>query len=148
VERLHRVRATPSGSDFDAWVELLGVTSRRQAARRHLMGIGPRAVPAIRRGVHHDDPVVRRMCVSLLDQLLDDDAVPDLIAALEDDDPEVVRRALHSLACDACTKGECRPIDDLWVPRALQLAEHPNPDIRWGAIDALDKVEQRKAAAS
>ena len=139
------MRATPSGSDFDAWVELLGVTSKRQAARRHLMGIGARAVPAIRAGVHHADPVVRRACVSLLDQLLDDDAIPDLVAALDDDDPDVVRRALHSLACDACTKGACKPSDELWVGRAIELARHPNIDVRVGAIDALGKAAGRRA---
>jgi HEAT repeat protein len=138
-------RVVPSGSDFDAWVQLLGVTSRRQAARRHLMGIGERAVPAIRRGVHHADPVVRRACVSLLDQLLDDDALPDLVAALDDDDPEVVGRALHSLACDACKQGECRPSDELWVPRAIELAGHENADLRAKAIDALGKALGRSA---
>jgi HEAT repeat protein len=139
-------RVVPSGSDFDAWVHLLGVTSKRQAARRHLMGIGERAVPAIRRGVHHDDPVIRRACVSLLDQLLDDDALPDLVAALDDDDIEVVGRALHSLACDACTKGECRPSDDLWVARAIELAHHHDTDMRAKAIDALGKALERNAA--
>lgn len=133
----------PSGSDFDAWVQLLGVTSRRQAARRHLMGIGERAVPAIRRGVHHPKPEVRRACVSLLDQLLNDDAVDDLVAALDDPDADVVRRALHSLACDACTKGACRPTDDLWVERARELARHVDPKIRFGALDALRLAEQR-----
>ena len=139
------MRRVPAGSDFDGWVALLAVSTRRQAARRHLMGIGARAVPAIRRGVHHDDPVVRRACVSMLDQLLDDDAIPDLIAALDDSDAEVVGRALHSLACDACTKGSCRPSDDLWVGRAIELASHHDVDLRAKAIDALGKALERNA---
>jgi HEAT repeat protein len=84
--------------------------------------------------------------VSLLDQLLDDDALPDLVAALDDEDAEVVGRALHSLACDACTKGECRPSDDLWVGRAIELAGDPDPDVRARAIDALGKAIERNAA--
>ena len=139
------MRRVPAGSDFDGWVALLAVSTRRQAARRHLMGIGARAVPAIRRGVHHDDPVVRRACVSMLDQLLDDDAIPDLVAALDDSDAEVVGRALHSLACDACTKGSCRPSDDLWVGRAIELAGHHDVDLRAKAIDALGKAAGRRA---
>lgn len=139
------MRRLPAGSDFDGWVGMLAVSTKRQAARRHLMGIGARAVPAIRRGVHHEDPVVRRACVSMLDQLLDDEAVPDLVAALDDDDTEVVGRALHSLACDACTKGSCRPSDDLWVGRAVQLASHHDADLRAKAIDALAKAAGRRA---
>jgi HEAT repeat protein len=139
------MRRLPAGSDFDGWVALLGVSTKRQAARRHLLGIGERAVPAIRRGVHHDDPVVRRACVSLLDQLLDEDAIPDLVAALDDDDTEVVGRALHSLACDACTKGACRPSDDLWVGRAIELAASDDADLRAKAIDALGKALERSA---
>ncbi|HEX4904561.1 MAG TPA: HEAT repeat domain-containing protein [Acidimicrobiales bacterium] len=139
------MRRVPAGSDFDGWVELLGVSTRRQAARRHLMGIGARAVPAIRRGVHHHDPVVRRACVSMLDQLVDDEAIPDLVGALDDDDPEVLRRALHALACDACKKNECHPGDELWVDRAVELARHEHIDVRAGAIDALAKAAGRRA---
>ncbi len=137
------MRVVPNGSDFDGWVELLAVSSRRQAARRHLMGIGPRAVPAIRRGTHHADPVVRRACVSLLDQLIEDDALPDLVDALDDDDADVVKRALHALACDACTKGACKPSDALWVDRAIELAHSPDIVVRAGAIDALGKALER-----
>lgn len=139
------MRVLPSGSDFDGWVELLAVSSRRQAARRHLMSIGTRAVPAIRRGVHHVEPAVRRACVSMLDQLIEDDALPDLVDALDDDDADVVKRALHALACDACTKGECRPSDALWVDRAIVLAGSPDIDVRAGAIDALGKAVERRA---
>jgi HEAT repeat protein len=85
--------------------------------------------------------MVRRSCASILDQLVDEASLPDLVAALDDDDPEVCRRALHALACDQCKQGECRPGDDTWVPRALEfLRVHPNPDIRAGAADALGRV--------
>lgn len=137
------MRRIPSGSDFDGWVGLLGSDRQRQAARLHLLANGTRAVPAIRRGLHHADPTVRRLCVNLLDRLVDDDAVPDLVGALHDTDPSVVGRALHALACDACKEGTCRPADELFVPRAVELLRDPNPDVRAAAIDALGKVADR-----
>jgi len=137
------MRQLPTGSDFDGWVSELAHSRRRQAARHHLLAAGERAVPAIRRGLRHVDPEVRRICVNMLDRLLDDDSVPDLVAALDDPDPYVARRALHALACDACKQNECRPGDDLFVPRAIELTRDPNPDLRAGAIDALGKAAQR-----
>ena len=89
--------------------------------------------------------MVRRMCVSILDQLVDEESLPDLIGALDDDDPEVCRRALHALACDQCKQNACRPGEELFVPRALEfLRTHPNPDIRAAAIDALGRVTARR----
>jgi len=137
------MRTLPSGSDYDAWVALLAVTSRRQQARRHLRTRGPGVVPALRRGLQHPDPMVRSSCAGLLDQLMDDASIPDLVAALDDPDIRVVRRALHALACDGCTQGECRPGDDLFVPKAIELLSDPDPDVRAGAIDALQQVAKR-----
>ena len=53
-------------------------------------------------------------------------------------------RALHALACDTCKQNDCRPADDLFVPRALELLGHPDPNMRAAAIDALGKVAQRR----
>jgi HEAT repeat protein len=141
------MRGTPADTDYDGWVKRLAISSfRRQEAKQHLSAAGPPAVPAIRRGLQHDNPVVRRMCVNLLDRLVDDDAIPDLVAALDDEDADVVKRALHALACDACKEGACRPGDDLFVPKAIELLRSPNPDLRAGAIDALGKVVKRGRA--
>jgi len=138
---MHR---TPADADYDGWVSRLAVSSfRRQEAKQHLLAAGPPAVPAIRRGLRHSNPEVRRLCVNLLDRLVEDDAVSDLVAALDDDDVDVVKRALHALACDACKSGECRPGDELFVPKAVELLRHPNPDLRAGAIDALGQVVKR-----
>jgi HEAT repeat protein len=136
-------RSTPAGGDFDGWVRLLGSDAYRQRARRHLMRSGSAALPALRRGLHHDAPAVRRVCATILDFLLDEDALPDLVGALDDPDPQVLKRALHALACDACKENECRPADELFVPRAIELLDHPEPEVRAGAIDALGKVAQR-----
>lgn len=138
------MRGLPAGGDFNGWVSQLANSRRRQQARRHLLLTGPRALPALRRGLQHGDAVVRRTCAGLLDQLVDDESVPDLVAALDDEDPAVCARALHALACDQCKQGECRPGDDLFVPRALELLRNPNPDVRAAAIDALGKVAGRR----
>jgi HEAT repeat protein len=134
------MRRAPAPNDFDGWVSQLGVSSCRQRAKVHLLESGSDALPALRRGLRHPKPMVRRLCVRLFDQLVDEASLPDLILALDDEDPGVCARALHALACDRCKQGACRPGEDLWVPRALDFLDHPNPDIRAAAIDALGKV--------
>lgn len=138
------VRTAPRAADFDGWVAQLSKSSRRQRAKIYLRAAGQAAVPAVRRGLQHQDPLVRRLCASILDQLADELAFTDLVAALDDDDPEVLKRALHALACDRCKKNECRPGEELFVPRAMELLHHPNADIRASAIDTLGKVVARR----
>jgi HEAT repeat protein len=142
------VSRIPAGNDFDAWVRQLGVPHARQQAKRHLRASGPAAVPALRRGLRHPKAIVRRLSVGILDQLVDEESVPDLVAALDDDDLTVRARALHALACDTCKQSDCRPADDLFVPRALEfLRSHPEADLRAAAIDALGKVAPRRPDA-
>lgn len=138
------MRPRPAGSDHDAWVGLLAVSDRRQQARHHLLRCGPAAVPAIRRGLGHPKPIVRQLCAGILDRLVDDESVPHLVAALDDDDTAVRARALHALACDQCKQNACRPGDELWIPRALELLGHPDADLRAAAIEALGKAVRRR----
>lgn len=146
MRTVRSVPKRPPADDHDAWVrELASASSRRQEAKQHLRAAGPVALPALRRGLSSDQVMVRRICVSILDQLVDEESIPALVAALDDDDVEVRRRALHALACDQCKKNECRPGDDLFVPRALEmLRTEPHPDVRAGAIDALARVARRR----
>jgi len=134
----------PAPTDYDGWVAQLANSERRRRAKVHLREAGAPAVPAVRRGMHHPTAMVRRLCASILDQLADEHAVADLVAALDDDDPAVVKRALHALACDRCKDTECRPGEELFVPKALALLHHDNPDLRAGAIDTLGKVVARR----
>ena len=138
------MRRTPARNDFAGWVAQLGHASSRPRAKQHLYAAGRTAVGAICRGLRHDNAIVRRQCVNLLDHLVDDDSLPALIAAVDDTDPSVAGRALHALACDRCKEGACRPGEDLWVPKALGLLHHPDPDLRAAAIDALGKVASRR----
>jgi HEAT repeat protein len=138
---MHRL---PAATDFDGWVAQLGNSERRQEAKVFLRQAGEPALPAVRRGMQHRKPIVRQLCASILDFLADEAAFVDLVAALDDDDPGVLKRALHALACDACKENECRPGEDMFVPKALDLLRHPNPDIRASAIDTLGKVVTRR----
>jgi HEAT repeat protein len=134
----------PAAGDFDGWVAQLANSERRQRAKIHLREAGRPALPAVRRGMHHPKPMVRRLCASILDHLADEAAFVDLVAALDDEDPGVLKRALHALACDACKENECRPGEELFVPRALELLHHPDADVRASAIDTLGKVVARR----
>lgn len=141
--------STPAARDYDGWVSLLRRSSQvRVRARHHLLASGSSAVPAIRRGLAHPSAAVRRTCVNLLDQLVDEASVPALVAALDDPDVAVRSRAMHALACDTCKQGACRPGEDLWVPTAIELLSDPDPDLRAAAIDALSKVARHRADAA
>src|ERR1700730_17335301 len=134
----------PASTDFDRWVAQLANSERRQRAKIYLREAGQAAVPAVRRGMHHPKPTVRRLRTSILDHLADEAAFVDLVAALDDEDPEVLKRALHALACDQCKENECRPGEALFVPRALAVLHHPSADVRASAIDTLGKVVARR----
>jgi len=140
------MRGLPAGDDYDGWVARLGSPSRRQQAKRHLRLAGAPALPALHRGLStHPDPIARQICAGILDHLANDESIPVLVAAIDDEDPRVRARALHALACDQCKQNECRPDDDLFVPRALELVEHhPDARVRAAAIDALGKVAHRR----
>lgn len=134
----------PAPADFDGWVAQLANSERRQRAKTLLREAGQAALPAVRRGMHHPKPMVRRLCASILDHLADEAALADLVAALDDEDTGVLKRALHALACDRCKQNECRPGEELFVPRALELLHHHDPDVRASAIDTLGKVAGRR----
>ncbi len=138
------MRHLPAPTDFDGWVAQLANSERRQHAKVYLRESGRAALPAVRRGMQHPKPIVRRLCASILDHLADQATLADLVAALDDDDPGVLKRALHALACDRCKQDDCRPGEDLFVPRAMELLHHHNPDVRASAIDTLGKVVQRR----
>jgi HEAT repeat protein len=87
---------------------------------------------------------VHRLCVNMLDRFMDEETVPDLVAALGDADASVRARALHALACDQCKQGECRPGEDLWVSQAVELLVDQDPDLRAAAIDSLGRVADRR----
>jgi hypothetical protein len=131
-------------SDFDLAVEHLGIRHRAKNARWTLMFGRSDAVPALKRGLAHENPDVRAGCCIVLDHHLEEDCLPDLIANLEHADDNVRRWALHALACDRCKEGSCRPGEADVVPVvARMLVEDPSTIVRAQAAGLLGEAVHR-----
>jgi HEAT repeat protein len=119
-------------------INRLGVPHRAPDAYRALFRLGFAAVPAARAGLRHDNAAVRYHCCALLDHFLVPEALPDLIAMLRDPDPQVRCSALHTLACDRCKEGACRPTEAAVLPEALRvLSEDASAHVRAMAIEVI-----------
>jgi HEAT repeat protein len=95
---------------------------------------------AVRRGLAHPDPRVRAACAQILDHFLDDAALTEIVDCLHDDNPRVRASALHTLGCDRCKEGTCRPGEPIILPEAIRmLREDPNPHVRTVAATTLGK---------
>ncbi|GII31990.1 HEAT repeat domain-containing protein [Planotetraspora mira] len=121
-------------------VEALGSAPRTSSAYRHLLNRGRAAVPAIRTGLRHPDPVVREQCCKLLDHLLVEDAIEEMIAILEDPVPSVRVAAVHALSCDRCKTDACRPDEALVLAPGMRLLRHdPDPHVRAMAVELVGR---------
>jgi HEAT repeat protein len=131
--------------DYDELVEQLAAKDRAQEALGRLMEAGSAATPAVRRGLLHDESIVRVRCCMVLDHHMDEAAVPELIANLEHPEGRVRAWALHALACDRCKEGECRPGEDDVIPLALRmLKEDRSRKVRSMAVSMLAPVAVRR----
>ena len=100
---------------------------------------------AVRRGLGHPDPRVRAACAQILDHFLDDAALTDIVDCLHDDNSRVRVWALHTLGCDRCKEGSCRPGEATFLPEAIRmLREDPNPHVRTVAATTLGKSAARR----
>jgi hypothetical protein len=85
--------------------------------------------------LEHPNPVVRRLCLQLLDHVVDERGIPVLLKALDDPVPRVRRHALHALACDRC-KPHALEVDV--VPPLIECARRdPSEKVRFYAVAAL-----------
>jgi HEAT repeat protein len=127
----------------EAWrmtelINQLGVRHRATSAYRMLFDMGFAVVPAARKGLRHENATVRYYCCALLDHFLVPEALGDLIGMLRDPDPRVRQSALHTLACDRCKQGACRPVEAEVLPEALRmLNEDDDPHVRAMAIEVV-----------
>jgi len=127
-------------------VDALGSAPRTSSAYRHLLNRGRDAVPAIRVGLRHPDPVVREPCRKLLDHLLVEDAVEEMIAMLDDPVPAVRTAAVHALACDRCKTDACRPAEALVLPPGLRLlCDDPDAHVRAMAVELVGRFVHSSA---
>ena len=103
--------------DTTELINHLGVRHRATPAYRRLFAMGFAVVPAAREGLRHENAAVRSYCCVLLDHFLVPEALSDLVGMLRDPDALVRQSALHTLACDRCKQGACRPVKLRCFPR-------------------------------
>jgi len=85
---------------------LLAMTDGRVGARANRgVALSAEKRAALIWGLEHQNPVVRRCCLELLDQHPDPDALPHIVTRLHDPVPRVRWHAVHALLCDACKPG-------------------------------------------
>ncbi|HEU5089200.1 MAG TPA: HEAT repeat domain-containing protein [Roseiflexaceae bacterium] len=119
-------------------LEDLTVLHRAPAAYRRLLALGFAAVPIARHGLQHQNAAVRRYCCAFLDHFLVPEALPDLLGMLHDPDPVVRSTTLHTLACDRCKEGACRPQEAEVLPAALRvLGDDADAHVRAMAIEVV-----------
>jgi hypothetical protein len=98
-----------------------------------LILLGVKALPDVREGLHHSSADVRYHCRRFLDRYLEPETLGDL---LDDADERVRISTLHTLACDRCKEGACRPNETEVLPRAMKsLASDRSPHVRAMAIE-------------
>ena len=132
-------------ADYNTLVEELALRDRAQDALAALMTAGSAATPAVRRGLLHDDPLVRMRCCLVLDHYLDEAALRELFANLAHKDGRVRAWALHALACDQCKQGECRPGENETIPIALRMLKHDRSrKVRTMAASLLNPLAPRR----
>ncbi|HVN00330.1 MAG TPA: HEAT repeat domain-containing protein [Caulobacteraceae bacterium] len=102
-------------------IEELAVPHRVRAAYQRLLQRGAVLIPLVRANLRHPSASVREYCCKFLDHYVDEDALGELIAMLDDPDPKVRASSLHALACDRCKEGTCRPDEALVLPQASRL---------------------------
>ena len=137
---------SPETTDCDVLVADFALKHRAKQALRGLMAAGPRATPALRRGLCHPDPAVRVGCCKVLDHFLDEAALPELIENLEHEAASVRAWAMHALACDRCKEGVCRPGEDEVIPIAVRmLVEDESRHVRQMAAGLLGPSVHRRS---
>jgi HEAT repeat protein len=137
---------------FDEYVQDLGVKHRFKQAFWHLVLSGADALPAVRRGLLSDDDAIRVGCTRVLDHLVDEESWPELIAMIDDDNPEVRAWTLHSLACDRCKESGCSlPERNEVLPPAIRALESdPDQHVRQSAVGVIAQwmYDESDAAAA
>jgi len=130
-------------------IEALAFPYKASKAYRALLDLGIGALPAVRAGLRHDAPDVRLHCCRFLDRYLSPDTLSDLMTMLDDGDERVRCSALHSLACERCKEGTCRPAEAEVLPRAMTLLEgDPEAHVRAMAIEVVAQFVHTNALAA
>ena len=103
----------------------------------------------MRAGLRHDNADVRLHCCRFLDRYLSPDTLADLMGMLNDADERVRCSALHTLACDRCKEGACKPEEGEVLPKAMRLlARDPDAHVRAMAIEVVGQFVHTNALAA
>lgn len=130
-------------------IEALAAPYKAPDAYRVLLQLGVKGLPAVRAGLRHDNPDVRLHCCRFLDRYLSPDTLSDLIGMLNDDDPRVRCSALHTLACDRCKEGTCRPEERQVLPIAMKLlATDSDAHVRAMALEVVGQFVHTNSTAA
>ncbi len=126
----------------------LAIKHHAKTTYRKLFAMGFAVVPIATEGLKHENSSVRYYCCSLLDHFLVPEVLEDLINMVNDSDPKVRVMVLHTLACDRCKEGDCRPAEKDVLPKALHiLNEDNNAHVRAMAIEVVGQyVHTNKTA--
>ena len=136
-------------AEHQAIIEDLAFPYKAPNAYRALLDLGIRALPAVRAGLRHDDADIRLQCCRFLDRYLSSDTLSDLMDLLNDGDERVRCSALHTLACDRCKEGTCRPEEADVLPKAMKLLEgDPEAHVRAMAIEVVGQFVHTNALAA
>lgn len=136
-------------ADYHQIIGELAFPYKASIAYRVLLDLGTRALPAVRAGLRHDNPDVRLHCCRFLDRYLSPDTLSDLMGMLNDGDERVRCSALHTLACDRCKEGTCRPEEAEVLPKAMKLLKwDPDPHVRAMAIEVVGQFAHTNAVAA
>ena len=136
-------------AEHDQIIGELAFPYKAANAYRVLLDLGIQALPAVRAGLRHDNPDVRLHCCRFLDRYLSPDTLSDLVSMLNDGDERVRCSALHTLACDRCKEGTCRPEEAEVLPRAMKLLEcDPDAHVRAMAIEVVGQFVHSNALAA
>jgi hypothetical protein len=129
-------------------IKQLAIPHHAKTAYRKLFEMGFTVVPAVQEGLRHENASVRYYCCSLLDHFLVPEALEDLIGMVRDPNPKVRVMALHTLACDRCKEGDCRPAEAKVLPEALRiLNEDDDAHVRAMAVEVVGQyVHTNKVA--
>jgi HEAT repeat protein len=137
-QRVIAPMSLPLDTDTHTLVQMLARPTRSEDAYWLLLSRGESALPAVRDGLRHPDATVRYQCCRVLDHYLTEDVLPGLVGMLNDDDPRVLIQVLHSLTCERCKEGACRPDAVAVLSGAMRLMEHnPSPRVRAMAAEVV-----------
>jgi HEAT repeat protein len=129
-------------------VEMLAVPYRATAAYNDLLKLGHAALPVVQAGLRHGSADVRFHCCRFLDRYLRPDILSDLLGMLNDSDERVRVTTLHTLACERCKEGSCRPEEAQVLPQAMRLlASDPSAHVRAMAIEVIGQFVHTNPSA-